>query len=149
MILFIQLTPALDCFSHLCCPEAGTDFVLCARPNSLAKDVCFRTQGAQHCLEPRTTEIGWALHTPQGQEWGFKSNRVPVVKSYQSTAPFSAAVVFCLLLIKGLCEKPQMDTQFHHTLQHKQELRGVLFSAASVLHLYKVRFRGIPYGLIY
>lgn len=34
-----------------------------------------------------------ALQIAQGQERGFKSSRVPVVKRYQSTAPFSAAIV--------------------------------------------------------
>lgn len=90
-----------------------------------------------------------ALQIAQGQERGFKSSRVPVVKRYQSTAPFSAAIVFGFLLIKGLCEKPQMARQPHRSSQGKQELGGVLFAAASVLHLYKACCRGIPYGLIY
>lgn len=102
------LTPAAQ---KLC-----TDLILHARSNALAKDVCFRTQEAKHCLAPRRTEMGRALH---------------------------------LLLIKGLSEKPQTDTQLHHAFQCKQELGGVLLAAASVLHLYEAYFRGTPYGLIY
>lgn len=96
---------------------------------------------------PYSREQRWS-NTAQGQEWGFKSSSVSVVKGYQSTAPFPAAAVFCLLLIKSLCEKRQMDLQIHHSFQWKQELKVVLLTVASALHLSFIHpARGILSGL--
>lgn len=122
------------CVGLFFCAASGHqewDFVPCARPDSEARYVSFRTKGA-HCLGLRKTGMDRALHTAHSRV------TFPVVCS---TSFCSHSVL--LVVDKSLCKKPQMDALLQHTSQSKQKL-WVLFAAAPVFHLCKACFSGIP-----